>query len=181
MSSMYDKLEGLAQAAGTQAGAAADGDALIGRVRRTRSAFRFGSAGVVGLAGVGLLVGGVAFANSASSGLADNVSPGASTSPSASSSPSVTPSASPTTEPSEGVEPSTEPSTEPSPDPTWSTAPGSGKGDDGNEVDDQGGDADHQAGGDDGHDGTDDSHHGDGGSPSPSPEPSETSGDHHRG
>ena len=95
----------------------------------------------------------------------------------------------PTTEPSEGVEPSTEPSTEPSPDPTWSTAPGSGKGDDGNEVDDQGedadhqggGDADHQAGGDDGHEGTDDSHHGDGGSPSPSPEPSETSGDHQRG
>jgi len=175
MSSMYDKLEGLAQAAGTQAGAAADGDALIGRVRRTRSVFRLGSAGVVGLAGVGLLVGGVAFANSASSGLADNVSPGAATS----ASPSVTPSPEPSV--STEVEPSTEPSTEPSPDPTWSTAPGSGKGDDGNEADDQGGDADHHAGGDGHHDGGDDSHAGDGGSTHPSPEPSETSGDHHRG
>jgi hypothetical protein len=184
MSSMYDKLEGLAQAAGTQAGPATDGDALVGRVRRTRSAFRFGSAGVVGVAGLGILFGGVAFANGATQGLADKVTPGASTSASTTTSLTGSPSASPTVEPSEAAEPTesvTPPDgVAPSPMPTWSSGPGGPKGDDGNETPDKAGSDDHNATGGDGHDAPDDSHHTTGGSTNPNPAPSVTTGGQHR-
>jgi hypothetical protein len=191
MSSMYDKLEGLAQAAGTQSGPAADGDALIGRVRRTRSVFRVGSAGVIGLAGMGLLFGGVAFANATSGGLANSINPGASISPSPSAAPSVTPI----------PEPSASPSVTPSPSPSVGHDVGDDHSTDGIDDDDCGDDhatdgvvdddcgddhgtdgvvnedADHQAGGDDNPAATDDSHRSDGGSTAPKPEPTEPSGD----
>jgi hypothetical protein len=191
MSSMYDKLEGLAQAAGKQAGAATDGDAIIGRVRRTRSVFRVGSAGVVAIAGLGLAFSGVAFANAASGGLANTINPGASISPSPSAAPSVTPI----------PEPSASPSVTPSPAPSVGDDVGDDHGIDGLDNDDCGDDhgtdgvdnddcgddhgtdglvnedADHQAGGDDYPAATDDSHSSDGGSTAPKPEPTEPSGD----